>query len=79
MSFTAKTVTSELVGGVDCLFIFMEVGMREKLDYSLEWLTKELIKEYELEKKTGTKKLITISKNDLLKLVIDFIKLNESV
>ena len=53
--------------------------MREKLDYSLEWLTKELIKEYELEKKTGTKKLITISKNDLLKLVIDFIKLNESV
>lgn len=53
--------------------------MREKLDYSLEWLTKELIKEYELEKKTGTQKLITISKNDLLKLVIDFIKLNESV
>lgn len=51
--------------------------MLENIDYSLEWLTKEIIKEDMKEKETKQKTIITISKIDLLKLVIKFIKLNQ--
>ena len=51
--------------------------MLENIDYSLEWLTKEIIKEDMKEKETEQKTIITISKIDLLKLVVKFIKLNQ--
>ena len=51
--------------------------MLENIDYSLEWLTKEIIKEDMKEKGTEQKTIITISKIDLLKLVVKFIKLNQ--
>lgn len=51
--------------------------MLENIDYSLEWLTEEIIKEDMKEKETKQKTMITISKIDLLKLVVKFIKLNQ--
>lgn len=51
--------------------------MLENIDYSLEWLTEEIIKEDLKEKETKQKTMITISKIDLLKLVVKFVKLNQ--
>lgn len=51
--------------------------MLENIDYSLEWLTEEIIKEDIKEKETKQKTMISISKIDLLKLVVKFVKLNQ--
>lgn len=51
--------------------------MLENIDYSLEWLTEEIIKEDLKEKETKQKTMITISRLDLLKLVVKFVKLNQ--
>lgn len=51
--------------------------MLENIDYSLEWLTEEIIKEDLKEKETKQKTMITISRMDLLKLVVKFVKLNQ--
>lgn len=51
--------------------------MLENIDYSLEWLTEEIIKEDMKEKETKQKTMITISRLDLLKLVVKFVKLNQ--
>lgn len=53
--------------------------MLENIDYSLEWLTEEIIKEDMKEKETKQKTMITMSKIDLLKLVIKFVKLNKQI
>lgn len=49
----------------------------DNVDFSKEWLTKEIIKTDIEDKKTNKKNLIRISKIDLLKLILKFIKLNE--
>ena len=60
------------------VFYFIYGGnMLKNIDYSLEWLTEEIIKEDLKEKETKQKTMITISKIDLLKLVVKFIKLNQ--
>lgn len=64
------------MGGVGCLLLYGG-NMLENIDYSLEWLTEEIIKEDMKEKETKQKTMITISKIDLLKLVVKFIKLNQ--
>lgn len=51
--------------------------MLENIDYSLEWLTEEIIKEDMKEKENKQKTMITISRMDLLKLVVKFVKLNQ--
>ncbi len=51
--------------------------MLENIDYSLEWLTEEIIREHDKQKKTNKQVIITISKIELLKLVIKFVKLNQ--
>ena len=51
--------------------------MLKNIDYSLEWLTEEIIKEDLKEKETKQKTMITISRMDLLKLVVKFVKLNQ--
>lgn len=53
--------------------------MLENIDYSLEWLTEEIIKEDLKEKETKQKTMITISRMDLLKLVVKFVKLNQQI
>lgn len=61
------------------LAVFYAIGeiMLENIDYSLEWLTEEIIKEYDKQKKTNEQVIITIPKIELLKLVIKFVKLNQ--
>lgn len=49
----------------------------DNVDYSKEWITKEIIKTDMEDKKTNKKTLIRISKIDLLRLILKFIKLNE--
>lgn len=51
--------------------------MLENIDYSLEWLTEEIIKEDLKEKETKQRTMITMSRMDLLKLVVKFVKLNQ--
>lgn len=53
--------------------------MIENIDYSLEWLTKEIIKEDAKERKTNKQELITIPRIELLRLVIKFVKLNQQL
>ena len=50
----------------------------ENYEYSKEWLVKEIIKTYFKEKKTKEVEVVRIKKLDLLKLVLEFQKLNES-
>lgn len=60
------------------VFYFIYGGnMLKNIDYSLEWLTEEIIKEDLKEKETKQKTMITISRMDLLKLVVKFVKLNQ--
>lgn len=50
----------------------------ENYEYSKEWLVKEIIKTDFKEKKTKEVEVVRIRKKDLLKLVLEFQKLNES-
>lgn len=50
----------------------------ENYEYSKEWLVKEIIKTDFKEKKTKEVEVVRIKKIDLLKLVLEFQKLNES-
>ncbi len=49
----------------------------ENIEYSKEWLTEEIIKTDFEEKATGNREIIKISRLNLLKLVLAFVKLNE--
>ena len=49
----------------------------ENIEYSKDWLVKEIIKTDFEQKKTNKIQYVKISKIDLLKLVQKFIKLNE--
>ena len=49
----------------------------DNIDFSKEWLTEEIIKTYLREKKNNSVEIIKIKKIDLLKLVLNFVKLNE--
>ena len=51
--------------------------INENIEYSKEWLTKEIIKTDFEEKTTGNQEIIKISRLKLLKLVLAFVKLNE--
>lgn len=53
--------------------------MIENIDYSLEWLTQEIIKEDMKERKTNKRTIITMPKIELLKLVVKFVKLNQQL
>lgn len=53
--------------------------MIDNIDYSLEWLTEEIIKEDLKEKDTNRRTIIEIPRIELLKLVVKFIKLNKQV
>lgn len=52
--------------------------LKDNIEISKDWITKEIIKTDFKEKKTGTKEIVKISKLDLLRLVQKFIKLNEN-
>lgn len=49
----------------------------ENIEYSKEWLTKEIIKTDFENKKNNKQTIIQMSKIDLLKFVLSFVKLNE--
>lgn len=49
----------------------------DNIDFSKEWLTEEIIKTDLREKKNNSVEIIKIKKIDLLKLVLNFVKLNE--
>lgn len=49
----------------------------DNIDYSKEWLVKEIIKTSVQEKNESIHIIITITKIDLLNLILKFIKLNE--
>ncbi len=51
--------------------------MLDNIEYSKDWLVQEIIKTDFKEKATNKKDVIKISKVELLKLVLAFIKLNE--
>lgn len=51
--------------------------MKNNIEFSKEWLVKKIIEEDFKEKRTGKEKYINIKYKDLLKLVLNFIKLNE--
>ncbi len=53
------------------------MDLNSNVEFSKSWLTEELIKTDFEEKKTHQVKMITISKKDLFRLIIKFIKLNE--
>ena len=53
--------------------------MLDNIEYSKEWLTKELIKTTFKDKKEGKISYITISKYDLFRLIIKFVELNEKI
>lgn len=55
----------------------MTKQFEENIEYSYDWLTKEIIKTDFEQKQTGKVKLVKMKKIDLLKLVQKFIKLNE--
>lgn len=50
----------------------------DNIEYSEEWLIAESLKTFYKEKDTKQVEMITISKLDLLKLIIKFIKLNKN-
>lgn len=47
--------------------------LEENIDYSIEWLTTEILKQHKEDKN----RVISIKKIDLLKVIIKFIKLNQ--
>ena len=51
--------------------------MRDKLEFSTDWLVRELIKTDFREKETGEIEVVRIKKKDLFNLFIKFIKLIE--
>ena len=51
--------------------------LNSNIEFSKEWLLKEIIKTDFQEKETGQIQYIKIKKIDLLNLVLKFIKLNE--
>ena len=51
--------------------------MKDNIEYSSNWITKEIIKAHYKEKETGKKEMIEISKIDLLRTFQKFIKLNQ--
>lgn len=51
--------------------------LNENIEYSKDWLLKEIIKTDFEQKRTGKIQYVKMSKIDLLKLVQKFIKLNE--
>lgn len=55
----------------------MEKQLSENIEYSYEWIVKEIIKTDFEQKKTNKIKYVKMTKIDLLKLVQKFIKLNE--
>ena len=55
----------------------MEKQLSENIEYSYEWLVKEIIKTDFEQKKTNKIQYVKMTKIDLLKLVQKFIKLNE--
>ena len=52
-------------------------NIQQNIEYSKDWLTQEIIKTHFKEKQTGKKEVVTISKIDLLRTIIKFIKLNQ--
>lgn len=52
--------------------------LNENIEYSKDWLLKEIIKTDFEQKRTGKIQYVKMSKIDLLKLVQKFIKLNEN-
>lgn len=52
--------------------------LKNNMDFSKDWITNEIIKTFDKEKKTKQKEIVTMSKLDLLRLVQKFIKLNEN-
>lgn len=55
----------------------MEKQLSENIEYSYEWIVKEIIKTDFEQKETNKVKYVKMTKIDLLKLVQKFIKLNE--
>lgn len=55
----------------------MNDAISENIEYSKEWLTKEIIKTDFENKKNNKQTIIQMSKMDLLKFVLSFVKLNE--
>ena len=55
----------------------MKNQLSENIEYSYEWLVKEIIKTDFKQKETGQVQYVKMKKIDLLKLVQKFIKLNE--
>lgn len=53
------------------------MDLNSNVEFSKNWLTEELIKTDFEEKKTQQVKMITMSKKDLFRLIIKFVKLNE--
>lgn len=51
--------------------------LNENIEYSEEWLLKNIIKTDLKEKRSGQVEYIKIKKIDLLKLVLKFVKLNK--
>ena len=51
--------------------------MLENIEYSEEWLNKEILKVFWEEKETGKHKVAKIKYIDLLKIFKEFIKLNK--
>lgn len=51
--------------------------MKENIEYSKEWLTREIIKTDFEQKKNGQVQYVRMRKIDLLNLVLKFVKLNE--
>lgn len=51
--------------------------MENNIEYSEEWLTKEILKLHEEERQDGKIHVVKMKKIDLLRLVLKFIKLNQ--
>ncbi len=57
----------------------MNHQLSENIEYSYDWLVKEIIKTDFKQKQTGQVQYVKMKKIDLLRLVQKFIKLNEEV
>lgn len=55
----------------------MNNQLSKNIEYSYDWLVKEIIKTDFEQKKTGHTQFVKMKKIDLLRLVQKFIKLNE--
>lgn len=55
----------------------MQQELFENIEFSKEWLTENIIKTDFEQKDSGQVQYIKIKKIDLLKLVLNFIKINE--